>query len=139
LDAAEAAKLVSCLFDSRLYRSDQRSFMLYPERELPNFLDKNVIPGEKMDAIPLLQELIKEGKGSIVDRDAFGTYRFHADFLMQLDSLNPQVAARLLTPLTQWRRYDVLRQERMRAELQRILDSGKCSKDVYEVVSKSLA
>ncbi|MCW8827531.1 MAG: aminopeptidase N [Gammaproteobacteria bacterium] len=66
-------------------------------------------------------------------------YRFHADFLMQLDSLNPQVAARLLTPLTQWRRYDVLRQERMRAELQRILDSGKCSKDVYEVVSKSLA
>ena len=66
-------------------------------------------------------------------------YRFHADFIMQLDRLNPQVAARLLTPLSRWRAYDASRQELMRAELQRILDSGNCSKDVYEVVSKSLA
>jgi len=66
-------------------------------------------------------------------------YRFHADFIMQLDKLNPQVAARLLTPLSQWRRYDSARQEKMRTQLQRILDSGSCSKDVYEIVSKSLA
>lgn len=66
-------------------------------------------------------------------------YRFHADFVMQLDKLNPQVAARMLTPLSQWRRYDSGRQEKMRAELQRILESGNCSKDVYEIVSKSLA
>jgi aminopeptidase N len=66
-------------------------------------------------------------------------YRFHADFIMQLDKLNPQVAARLLTPLSQWRRYDASRQEKMRSELQRILDCGSCSKDVYEIVSKSLA
>jgi len=66
-------------------------------------------------------------------------YRFHADFIMQLDKLNPQVAARMLTPLSQWRRYDSGRQEKMRAELQRILDCGSCSKDVYEIVSKSLA
>ena len=66
-------------------------------------------------------------------------YRFHTDFLMQLDKLNPQVAARLLTPLTQWRRYDGPRQEKMRGQLQRILDSGTCSRDVYEIVSKSLA
>ncbi len=66
-------------------------------------------------------------------------YRFHTDFVMQLDKLNPQVAARLLTPLTQWRRYDALRQEIMRGQLHRILDSGACSRDVYEIVSKSLA
>jgi aminopeptidase N len=65
-------------------------------------------------------------------------YAFLADFIMELDKLNPQVSARLLTPLTQWRRYDVARQEMMRGQLQRILDSGECSKDVYEVVSKSL-
>ncbi|MGM0593525.1 MAG: DUF3458 domain-containing protein, partial [Pseudomonadota bacterium] len=65
-------------------------------------------------------------------------YTFLADFIMQLDGINPQVAARLLTPLTRWRSYDSGRQEKMRAELQRMLDSGKCSKDVYEVVSKSL-
>jgi aminopeptidase N len=66
-------------------------------------------------------------------------YVFLADFIMELDKLNPQVSARLLTPLTQWRRYDNARQEIMRAQLQRILDCGYCSKDVYEVVSKSLA
>jgi aminopeptidase N len=65
-------------------------------------------------------------------------YAFLAGFIQQLDRLNPQVAARLLTPLTQWRRYDAPRQGMMRAQLQRILDSGECSKDVYEVVSKSL-
>lgn len=66
-------------------------------------------------------------------------YDFLADFIIRLDALNPQVAARLLTPLTQWRRYDEQRQARMRAALQRILDNGECSKDVYEVASKSLA
>ncbi len=65
-------------------------------------------------------------------------YTFLASFIMELDQLNPQVAARLLTPLTQWHRYDLSRQEKMRGELERILGSGKCSKDVYEVVSKSL-
>ncbi len=71
-------------------------------------------------------------------RDNGEAYRFHTDFVMQLDKLNPQVAARLLTPLTQWRRYDAARQEKMRGQLQRILDSGVCSRDVYEIVSKSL-
>ncbi len=66
-------------------------------------------------------------------------YRFHTDFIMQLDKLNPQVAARMMTPLTQWRRYDTSRQAMMRGQLQRILDSGSCSRDAYEIVSKSLA
>ena len=57
-------------------------------------------------------------------------YRFHADFIMQLDKLNPQVAARLLTPLTQWQRFDTGRPEKMHQQLQRILDSGSCSRDV---------
>jgi len=66
-------------------------------------------------------------------------YAFLAEFIIELDRLNPQVSARLLTPLTQWRRYNSARQEKMRAQLQRILDSGECSRDVYEVASKSLA
>ncbi len=64
-------------------------------------------------------------------------YKFLTDFIIELDKLNPQVTSRMLTPLTQWRRYDKSRQEMIRAQLQRILD-GKPSKDVYEVVSKSL-
>lgn len=65
-------------------------------------------------------------------------YRFLADEIIRLNKQNPQIAARLLTPLTKWRKYDETRQQLMKAELQRILQE-ELSRDVYEVVSKSLA
>ncbi len=66
-------------------------------------------------------------------------YRFLADQVITLNALNPQIASRLLSPLTRWRKYDAARQQLMRGELERILASGELSSDVYEVVSKSLA
>ncbi|WP_071871161.1 aminopeptidase N [Atopomonas hussainii] len=66
-------------------------------------------------------------------------YRFLADQVIALNVLNPQIASRLLTPLTRWRKYAPARQAQMRAELERIRASGELSKDVFEVVSKSLA
>ncbi|PWU30247.1 aminopeptidase N [Pseudomonas sp. RW407] len=66
-------------------------------------------------------------------------YRFVADQVITLNALNPQIASRLLAPLTRWRKYAPARQGLMRAELERILASGELSSDVYEVVSKSLA
>ncbi|WP_193452174.1 aminopeptidase N [Pseudomonas nitroreducens] len=66
-------------------------------------------------------------------------YRFLADQIITLNALNPQIASRLLTPLTRWRKYAPGRQALMKAELERILASGELSSDVYEVVSKSLA
>lgn len=66
-------------------------------------------------------------------------YRFLADQVIVLNTLNPQIASRLLAPLTRWRKYDTARQALMRGELERILASGELSSDVYEVVSKSLA
>jgi len=65
-------------------------------------------------------------------------YVFLADQIIVLDKSNPQMAARLLGPLTKWARFNKNRQTQMRAQLQRILDSGSLSDDVYEVVSKSL-
>lgn len=65
-------------------------------------------------------------------------YRFLTDRIIELDQLNPQIASRMLTPLTQWRRLDEQRQALMKAELARILASDGLSDDVYEVVSKSL-
>ena len=66
-------------------------------------------------------------------------YRFLADQVIVLNKLNPQIASRLLAPLTRWRKYDAGRQGLMKTELERILASGELSSDVYEVVSKSLA
>lgn len=66
-------------------------------------------------------------------------YRFLADQIITLNAMNPQIAARLLTPLTRWRKYDAGRQTLLKAELSRIMASPNLSPDVYEVVSKSLA
>ncbi|TQV81001.1 aminopeptidase N [Exilibacterium tricleocarpae] len=65
-------------------------------------------------------------------------YRFLADQIIVLNRLNPQIAARMTTPLTKWQKYDPQRQILMKSELERILIEPDLSKDVYEVVSKSL-
>jgi aminopeptidase N len=70
---------------------------------------------------------------------AGGGYRLLADKVIVLNGRNPQLAARLLGPLTRWRGLSENYQQLMRTELQRILDCGELSRDVYEVVSKSLA
>ncbi|WP_296319847.1 aminopeptidase N [Reyranella sp.] len=66
-------------------------------------------------------------------------YRFLADQVLATDRLNPQIAARLLGPLGSWRRYDAVRQELMKRELQRIVAEPGLSRDVFEIASKSLA
>jgi aminopeptidase N len=65
-------------------------------------------------------------------------YAFLADEVIRLNLQNPQIAARLLTPLTKWKKYYPQRQDLMKKQLQRILAEPKLSPDVYEVVSKSL-
>ncbi len=66
-------------------------------------------------------------------------YRFLGERILELDPLNPQIASRLLYPMTRWRRYDPGRQQQMRSQLERILEVEGLSNDVYEVVSKSLS
>ena len=65
-------------------------------------------------------------------------YRLLCDHVLTLDERNPQLAARLLSPLTQWQRYERQRRDAMRSELERIASAVTLSKDVYEVVSRSL-
>ena len=65
-------------------------------------------------------------------------YRFLADQLIALDTLNPQTAAKLISPLGRWRRFDSTRGALMRAELERILKVPGLSKDMFEQASKSL-
>ncbi|MDO9268557.1 MAG: aminopeptidase N [Methylobacter sp.] len=66
-------------------------------------------------------------------------YRFLADQIIALNTLNPQIASRMVGALTAWRRYDESRQALMKAQLERIITTEAISKDVYEVAGKSLA
>lgn len=65
-------------------------------------------------------------------------YAFLADRVIELNAINPQMAARILSPLTRWGKFDEARQRLMKAELERILSTDKLSPDVYEITSKSL-
>ncbi len=65
-------------------------------------------------------------------------YRFLAEQVLALDAINPQMAARLVLPLSRWRDHPEGRAEQMRAALAGLLDNGSISNDLYEVVSKSL-
>ncbi len=65
-------------------------------------------------------------------------YSWLADRIIELDALNPQIASRLLGPLTKWKRLNVESGQKMKLALEKILGHGNLSKDVYEVVSKSL-
>ena len=66
-------------------------------------------------------------------------YNFLTDAVLELNALNPQIAARLLTPMRGWRGYSEDRQALMKTCLQRILDQPELAPDVYEIASKSLA
>ncbi len=65
-------------------------------------------------------------------------YAFLGDVVAALDKLNPQVAGRMVNPLTSWRRYDKERQQLMRAQLERLSRDTNLSPDLYELVTKSL-
>ena len=65
-------------------------------------------------------------------------YRFIAERVIELNKINPQVASRLVNVFSRWQQYDKGRQQLMRKSLNMVLDSGELSKDVYEIVSKSL-
>ena len=65
-------------------------------------------------------------------------YAFFGDRVAMLDAINPQVAARMATPLTRWQRFDPKRRRLMRSALERLAE-GQLSPELREVVSKGLA
>ena len=89
----QAVEVLQALFSSDLYRSDQHSFMLYPDRQLPGFLDKNLIAGDAIIAIPILQRMLDENNQIILLQDVDDNFRFNADIInrteldFRLDSL----------------------------------------------------
>jgi aminopeptidase N len=66
-------------------------------------------------------------------------YAFAAERVLELDPLNPQIAARLARAFDRWRKLDAGRQTHARAALERVRAASGLSKDVAEVVTKTLA
>ncbi len=77
LTPEEAADLLAALRASALFRADQHTYILYPNRTLPRLLEKNRVPADKVS--PLLARLADSRAGGIALRDAHGTVRYGAD------------------------------------------------------------
>ncbi|MDD5183649.1 MAG: hypothetical protein PHS84_00125 [Paludibacter sp.] len=80
LTPVEVVELLDALRNSSLYRADQLSYILYPNKKLPLFLEKNHIPAEDVSRIPLLQQLVSAGNTNIICRDNKGELHFNANF-----------------------------------------------------------
>lgn len=80
LNAKEALQIVDALRKSALYRPDQNSYILYPNKELPRFLEKNNIPKARIEKSGLLTKLIADQNNSIVSEDVKGNYHFNGNF-----------------------------------------------------------
>ena len=71
--------------------------------------------------------------------DASGKgYEFYTQKILELDAINPQIASRLATVYTMWKRYDDIRKNLMKQQLERLANHSKLSKDTLEIVTKSL-
>jgi len=80
LSADECLALLDGLKKSALFRDDQYSYLLYPNKELPRFLQKNIIPESSVKKSQLLTQLLEDGNGQIINRDITGKYHFNGNF-----------------------------------------------------------
>ena len=76
----KAIDIVETLFESPMFRPDQNTFILYPDRELPSFMERNRVPTEKAESIDLLMKMQAADDNRIIQRDCNGVYRFNPDF-----------------------------------------------------------
>lgn len=66
-------------------------------------------------------------------------YKFLGEMVVQLDKINPQVASRMVSAFSRWKRYDDTRKSLAKAQLEMIVACNGLSENVYEIASKSLA
>ncbi|WP_310380280.1 hypothetical protein [Flavobacterium sp.] len=80
LNAEEVNDVLDALKWSAMFRRDQYSYMLYPDRQLPRFTEKNNIPANLVENSKLLTQLISENNSDIIYKDVDGVYHFNSNF-----------------------------------------------------------
>ena len=80
LQPEETLSVLDGLKASALFRPDQYSYILYPDKNLPRFVDKNNLPADRASQIGLISELLRAGDRSVVEQDASGVVHFNGGF-----------------------------------------------------------
>jgi len=76
LSGEESRLLLESLRNSKLYRADQHSYILYPNRDLPGFLEKNCVTPDQVTSLDLVSELVRAQDKSLIVVDEDGNYHF---------------------------------------------------------------
>jgi hypothetical protein len=80
LSGEESLALLQSLRRSKMYRPDQHSYLLYPDRELPGFLQKNRLTRDQIEKSALLTRLVEDGDRTLVVEDEDGICHFAGTF-----------------------------------------------------------
>jgi len=80
LNGEETLNVLNALKQSKLFRKDQYSYLLYPFKELKGFLDRNTITEDAVLSSKLFQEMLKDNSVEIIERDINGEYHFNGNF-----------------------------------------------------------
>ena len=80
LSSKQALDVLDGLKRSKLFREDQYSYLLYPNKELPRFTERNNIPVSAVESSVLLKRLLKDGNAQIIEQDVKGGYHFNGNF-----------------------------------------------------------
>ena len=91
LSTSDALSVLDALKASQLFRPDQYSYILYPNKTLPRFVDKNTISKKQVDSSKLLQALVRDGNTQIITKDCNGQCHFNGNF-NNIDNLKAAIA-----------------------------------------------
>jgi len=80
LNTSETLEVLKSLRESQIYREDQNSYMLYPNRELARFLEKNIVSKEKIESSTVLKAELEKGYTRFIEQDVNGNYHFNGQF-----------------------------------------------------------
>jgi len=80
LSSSESLEVLDALKASALFREDQYSYILYPNKELKGFMFKNTIPEAAWKQSKILSKLIETNDYSIVEKDINGEVHFNGRF-----------------------------------------------------------
>ena len=78
LSPEESLGVLTALKHSAMYRADQHSYLLYPDRRLPRFIEKNNLPANELLRSALLRQLLADGNRQLIERDVAGQVHFNA-------------------------------------------------------------
>jgi hypothetical protein len=80
LTSKENLNVLDALKNSKLFREDQYSYILYPFKNLKGFMERNTIPSEAVNNSKLFAQMVNDGNNLIIEKDINGDYHFNGNF-----------------------------------------------------------